>query len=77
MATAIEAVYRDMEYARSLIRLPNSDTQEESEESWTMVDGNEDEDEENISRRSMDIQFERHQPSLSGPALLHPSSALQ
>lgn len=37
METAIQAIYRDMEYARTLIKKHTTDTQDESEESWTFV----------------------------------------
>ncbi|PWW72120.1 Glycosyltransferase Family 1 protein [Tuber magnatum] len=35
--TAIQAIYRDMEYARTLIKKHTTDTHDESEESWTFV----------------------------------------
>jgi sterol 3beta-glucosyltransferase len=39
--TAIQSIYRDMEYAKSLIKSRNSkvpdDTLEDSEESWTFI----------------------------------------
>lgn len=37
METAIQAIYRDMEYARTLIKKHTADNQDESEESWTFV----------------------------------------
>ncbi|CAZ83690.1 unnamed protein product [Tuber melanosporum] len=37
METAIQAIYRDMEYARTLIKKHTTDTHDESEESWTFV----------------------------------------
>jgi len=39
--TAIQAIYRDMEYARTLIKKQNVENNEESEESWTFVDESE------------------------------------
>lgn len=41
METAIQAIYRDMEYARTLIKKQHVETNEESEESWTFVDDSE------------------------------------
>lgn len=39
MATAIEAIYRDMDYAKSLIKQRESPATEiPSDESWTMID---------------------------------------
>lgn len=39
METAIQAIYRDLEYARSLIKKPHvvGETPDDSEESWTFV----------------------------------------
>ena len=39
--TAIQAVYRDLEYARTLIKKPHGagDMPDDSEESWTMIEG--------------------------------------
>jgi sterol 3beta-glucosyltransferase len=40
--TAIQAIYRDLEYARSLIKKTNTgEVPEDSEESWTFVGGDE------------------------------------
>ena len=39
MSTAIQAIYRDLEYAKSLIKLRDSPTADVlSDESWTVVD---------------------------------------
>lgn len=37
--TAIKAVYRDLEYARTLIKKPHGEALDDSEESWTIVEG--------------------------------------
>lgn len=45
METAIQAIYRDMEYARTLIKKQLTDPHEgDSEESWTFVGDDSDPD---------------------------------
>ncbi|KAK6363189.1 Sterol 3-beta-glucosyltransferase [Orbilia blumenaviensis] len=48
--TAIQAIYRDMEYAKSLIKNPQQEASDSTEESWTFV--NRDEDDSEIARRN-------------------------
>ncbi|TGJ71182.1 Sterol 3-beta-glucosyltransferase [Orbilia oligospora] len=48
--TAIQAIYRDMEYAKSLIKNPQQEASDSAEESWTFV--NRDEDDADIARRN-------------------------
>ncbi|KAK6349991.1 Sterol 3-beta-glucosyltransferase [Orbilia brochopaga] len=48
--TAIQAIYRDLEYARSLIKNPQVETPDGTEESWTFV--TRDESDAEITRRN-------------------------
>ncbi|EPS42435.1 hypothetical protein H072_3612 [Dactylellina haptotyla CBS 200.50] len=50
--TAIQAIYRDMEYAKSLIKNPQLETSDSAEESWTFV-SREESDAEIARRNSM------------------------
>ncbi|EWC48249.1 sterol 3-beta-glucosyltransferase [Drechslerella stenobrocha 248] len=48
--TAIQAIYRDMEYAKTLIKNPQLDSPDGTEESWTFV--NQDESDAEVARRN-------------------------
>lgn len=66
MATAIQCIYRDMEYAKSLIkrktgRNGNQDEDEEGdEESWTFVGGDEPDPDMTTKKLSEGLRGGRH-----------------
>lgn len=54
METAIEAIYRDLEYARSIIKQPpqHQDSYGAASEDWSVISGDEDADKEESTSRS-------------------------
>lgn len=57
MGTAIKTIYRELDRARTLVRLrakvPHEEANEDIEESWTMVD---DESDPELGRRSAEFE---------------------
>lgn len=77
MQTAIEAIYRDLDYAKSLIKrqTPMEDLNEESEESWTLVGNESDPDLAKQFPGARDMEFQsslaQRRQSATGQESIH------